>query len=214
MFANYPEVRMRLEIDSIRLVSADTAVEEGRAALIPQPPGEARTMSSYTVMHVRQNGQWLMTHVRDTLVELPADVGSVEDLDWLVGSWTSKNKDSEVDVKYRWIEEKQFVARTFSTKQAGKLTSSGLEIIGLDPSTGLISSWSFTSDGSHAMGVWVPHENGWIVESDGVLTDGTPTYAINILSHVDDNTLSWKSQDRFVDETGVPDRPEVLLKRK
>ena len=214
LFDNYPEARMRLEIDSIRLVSADTAVEEGRAALIPQPPGEERTMSSYTAIHVRQNGQWRMTHVRDTLVELPADVGSLEDLDWLIGSWNSKQKDSEVDVKYRWIENKQFVARAFSTKQSGKVISSGLQIIGLDPSTEMITSWSFTSDGGHAMGVWLPHEKGWMVESEGVLADGTTTYAINILSHVDDNTLSWKSHDRFVDETGLPDLAEVLLKRK
>ena len=60
------------------------------------------------------------------------------------------------------------------------MTSTGLQIIGVDPSTDQIISWSFPSTGGHAMGYWAPHGNGWIVESSGVMKDGTETSSITI----------------------------------
>ena len=75
------------------------------------------------------------------------------------------------------------------------------QMIGVDPSTGQITSWSFASDGGHAMASWAPHESGWIVESAGVMADGTETNATNILSRVDNGTLLWKSGDRVVGES-------------
>ena len=83
------ELRMLLEIDSVRLINSDTAIEEGRAAVVPQPPGETRVMSQYTAVHVRKDGKWLTANLRDTRVELPPDLGQLEDLDWLVGTWTA-----------------------------------------------------------------------------------------------------------------------------
>ena len=74
LFQSIPDVRLQMEIDSIRLINADTAIEEGRAAISPQPPGAVRVMSRYTAVHVRQDDRWLMADVRDTRVELPLDV--------------------------------------------------------------------------------------------------------------------------------------------
>ena len=65
-------------INSIRMISPQIAIEEERAALVPQPPGENRLMSRYTAVHINQDGQWLMTDVRDTLMELPPDMGQLE----------------------------------------------------------------------------------------------------------------------------------------
>jgi hypothetical protein len=205
---------LRLEIDSIRLINPQTAIEEGRAALTPQPPGAVRVMSSYTAVHVKQDGKWLMADVRDTRLELPPDPGRLEDLGWLVGRWSSANKDRQVGVSCRWIQNQRFLARTHAVTDGGKTVSGGLEVIGRDPSTGRITSWSFTSDGGHAVGIWAPHENGWIVESVGVMNDGTVTYATNILSRKDNDTLAWKSVSRAAGDKLLPDTDEVALKRK
>ncbi len=109
LFQSIPDVRLQMEIDSIRLINADTAIEEGRAALSPQPPGAVRVMSRYTAVHVQQDDRWLMADVRDTRVELPPDAGQLEDLEWLVGTWSVTNKDAQVEVNCRWIENQQFL---------------------------------------------------------------------------------------------------------
>ena len=214
LFQSIPDVRLQMEVDSIRLINADTAIEEGRAAISPQPPGAVRVMSRYTAVHVRQDDRWLMADVRDTRVELPPDPGPLEDLQWLVGTWSVANKDAQVEVNCRWIQNQQFLERTHAVTESGKETSGGLEIIGVDPSTGRITSWSFTSDGGHAVGIWAPRENGWTIQSIGVMKDGTPTSATYFLSRKDNDTLLWKSGDRTVGDALLPDSDEVTLKRK
>ena len=214
LFENSPdELDMKLEIDSIRMISPQIAMEEGRVALVPQPPGENRVMSRYTAVHINQDGRWLMTDVRDTLVELPPDTGQLEDLEWLVGTWIANSKEAQVEWKCRWIENRHFLARSHSVTESGKVTSTGLEIIGVDPSTGRITSWSFPSAGGHAMGIWAPHENGWIVESSGVMKDGTGNQCHPHLSRKDKDTLVWKSVTVTVGDSLLPDTPEVAERR-
>ncbi len=208
------DVELKLEIDSIRLVSSDTAIEEGRAALTPQPTGDFRVMSRYTAVHVKQGDEWFMADVRDTRVELPPDAGQVEDLEWLVGTWTGGTKENHVISRCRWIENQHFLARSYSVTEGGKETSTGLQIIGLDPSTGRITSWTFASDGGHAVGIWSPHQTGWVIQSSGAVQDGTETGAVQILSRQDQDTLTWKSVDRTLGDDLLPDLPEVTLKRR
>lgn len=214
LFENTSDVKIRIEIDSVRLVGATTAVEEGRSALTPQPPGANRVMSVYTAVHTLQDGKWLMAHVRDNRVELPLDVGQLEDLNWLVGTWTAVNEKARVEIKGRWIEENHYLARTHSVTDSDKVTLTGLEIIGVDPETERITSWSFNSDGGRAVGIWAPHDQGWIVESVGATGDGTATLAINNLSQTDNDTLVWNSTDRFIGDVPLPDIQNVTLTRQ
>ena len=214
LFANSSEeFDLRLEIDSVRFINPQTAIEEGRVALTPQPPRAVRVMSRYTAVHVKQDGKWLMADVRDARVELPPDPGQLDDLGWLVGKWSATNQGVQVEVDYRWIENQHFLASTHTATESGRVTATALEIIGRDPSTGRITSWSFTNDGGHAVGIWAPHGNGWTVESAGVMKDGIPTGAANTLSYRDGNTLLWRSGNRSVGDTLLPDTDEMALKR-
>ena len=136
-------------------------------------------MSRYTAVHVKQDGKWLMADVRDTRTNCRRMQGSWRTWSgWLVPGDRAAN--AHIAIQCRWIENQHFLARTNQVKEGEKVISTGLEIIGLDPSTGRITSWHFTSDGGHAIGLWTPYENGWIVESAGVMKDGTPTSATNI----------------------------------
>lgn len=214
LFASSSNVKLKLEIDSIRSLNATTVLEEGRIALTPQPIGSVRVMSAYDAVHTLQDGKWLMAHVRDTRIELPTDRGRLDDLDWLVGTWSAANDDVQVEVKGRWIENNHYLARTHSVTQKGKVTSTGLEVIGVDPSTGQITSWSFTSDGGLAIGRWVPGNGGWVVESVGATGGGLETVATTTLSRKGDDTLVWASVDRFAGDMPLPDLQAVTLKRQ
>ena len=87
------------------------------------------------------------------------------DLEWLIGDWSSEHEGVQLDVTCRWIANKNFVERTHQVTEGGHVTSSGSEIIGWDPSAQVIKSWTFSSDGGHAVGVWSGHDSGWVVET-------------------------------------------------
>jgi uncharacterized protein (TIGR02246 family) len=70
-FAAHPGVKIEIAIDSLRLISADAAIEDGRAILDPAP-ASAPAVSKYTAVHVKSGGQWLMSTVRDTRVDTPS----------------------------------------------------------------------------------------------------------------------------------------------
>jgi uncharacterized protein (TIGR02246 family) len=208
------DLAMRIEIDSIRVINAHTAIEEGRSALLPQSPDDTRVMSRYTAVHVNQDGRWLTAEVRDSFVELLPDAGDLQDLGWLVGNWGSTKNDASVEIRCRWVENNRFLLRTDAVTESGTATVGGLEVIGVDPSTQRITSWYFTNDGGHAVGVWTPTGGSWAVESLGVMEDGTETAATYILSRSDDDSLVWRSVDRMLGDATLPDMPEVTLKRK
>ena len=73
-FAANDDIKMRVAVESIRLLSPTTAIEEGRTTLVPMPPG-APGASQYTALHVKQDGRWLLASVRDTRVEIPSTYG-------------------------------------------------------------------------------------------------------------------------------------------
>ncbi len=170
-------------------------------------------MSRYTAVHVKGDGAWLTAELRDTRVELPPETGQLQDLDWLVGTWNASKNDTSVVIRCRWVENNRWLLRTDAVTESGQPTAGGLEVIGIDPSTGRITSWHFTNDGGHAVGVWTPMDGSWAIQSVGVLEDGTETASTNILSRSADDSLIWKSVDRMVGDATLPDMPEVVLKR-
>ena len=67
VFANGPHAEMQIAIESLRLLSKDTAIEEGRSVVVPGPNGTG--VSRYTAIHVKVGEQWLMASVRDQWIE-------------------------------------------------------------------------------------------------------------------------------------------------
>ncbi len=213
LFQEQSDLQMSNQVDSIRMLGPDTAIEEGRTALTPQPVGEPRVMSSYTAVHVKQDGKWRMADLRDTRIVMPPDYGSLADLSFLVGSWTAQADDAKIDLQFQWMAGNRFLVRNHSGTNADKLAVSGVEVIGVNPTTSQVTSWIFTSDGSHSVGLWAPTDSGWIIEYEGVTADGTPTMATNHLMRSSDEKYSWRSENRVVGTNRLPNTPEIELKR-
>src|SRR5262249_4530974 len=72
-FEKNKSLKAKIEVESLRFVSRDTAVEEGYFTL---RKGDEHTSSRYSVLHVRDKGRWLMALVRDW----PGDATSPNDL--------------------------------------------------------------------------------------------------------------------------------------
>jgi uncharacterized protein (TIGR02246 family) len=212
-FADGRKVTLRITIDSLRLLSKDAAIEDGRAAVDP-PPAGVPGFSKYTVVHARVDGKWLMASVRDTHVETPSAYRNVADLDWLIGTWIAEAHGHKTESVCRWIANKSFVQRTYTMTRADGMKSSGVQIIGFNAEDNHVQSWNFSPDGGHAVGVWIPREGGWRAQMRGVTGDGTVTASVNLLTRLDDNAYVWQSVERTAAGTSLPDSDEVIMKRQ
>lgn len=211
-FADHKGVQIRIVIDSVKLLSETAAIEDGRAMLEPAPAGAPAT-SKYTAVHVKVNGKWLMSTVRDSRVETPSAFGRLQDLEWLVGKWTAEEHGAKMEVVCRWIADKSFLERKYTLTKHNGTAASGVQIIGYNPQAGHVQSWTFASDGGHAVGVWTPRENGWAVETQGMAGDGSNTSAINVWTRIDDQAYAWQSVRRTLNGETMPDTDEVVLRR-
>lgn len=211
-FAAHPGAKITLVVDSLRLANDSSAIEDGRS-VVQVDRIAAGGYGKYTALHVKVDGKWLMSSVRDTRVESSSPDHQLQDLEWLVGSWIAEENGAKMEVACRWIAGNNFLERSYSVKRSDQVITSGLQVIGWNPQTQRIQSWIFTSDGGHAIGLWSPRKDGWAIETEGMLTDGTPTRAINLLTRLDDNAFSWKSVERSAGGIPLPETEEVLLKR-
>ena len=83
----------------------------------------------------------------------------------------------------------------------------------VDPETGRIRSWGFEDDGAHSQSVWVCDGKSWILDSRGVLADGTPTAERIVLQRVGPDAFTWRSIDRVIGDNALPDMPPMRLTR-
>ena len=206
-------VRIQIVVDAVKLLSDSAAIEDGRAILDP-PPAGAPAITKYTVVHVKVDGKWLMSTVRDTRLETASAYHNVADLEWLIGNWSAEEHGAKMESICRWVANKSFVERKYTVTHADHSTTSGVQLIGFNPQSNQIQSWNFSSDGGLAIGTWTPRENGWSAEVHGTTGSGVGTSAVNILTRLDDNAYTWQSVQRSAGGQSLPDTGEVVLKRQ
>ena len=213
LFKEHPGARIEVKVQSVEVPSPAVAIEDGAATVFTKdaPP----TSSRYTAVHVQQNGKWLMATVREQHVDAPSNYGRLQALEFLVGRWQAKSDDTQVDTDFHWIANKSFLMRSYTVRRAGAVASSGVQIIGFDPLANRIRSWSFDSSGGYGAGLWTAAQDGWRIESTGILPDGTPTSSRDALVRVpgEDNTFGWRSTNRAAGGAALSDLPEIVLDR-
>ena len=213
LFAAQPDTKLQLIIDSVRVLSESVAIEDGQAVVEPAPAG-AFGISKYTAVHVKVDGKWLLASVRETLVDTSSPSDDLNDLEWLIGDWTAEENGARTDSKCRWIVNKKFVERSYTTTQIGGAVTTGLQIIGWNSQANHVQSWSFSADGGHANGVWSATEGGWLAKVTGSTGESVSTTAVNVLKRLDNNAYVWQSMDRTIGDVRLPDTDEVVIRRK
>ena len=100
-----------------------------------------------------------------------------------------------------------------TAKKDNTPAAGGMQIIGVDPASGRIHSWTFDNDGGLGEAVWTWDGEKWVIESSGTLADGLPTTATNFLSRSGDDAFTWRSVQRTVNGDSLPDIGMVKVKR-
>jgi uncharacterized protein (TIGR02246 family) len=208
LFKLKPAGKLEMEILSIHFPSPDTAIEDGILRL-QYPGAELPTSTRYSALHVRLGDGWKVAIAR----EWGANEDKLDELRWLIGKWSAKTKAREIQSSFEWDENKTYIRNTFRVKEGDKVISAGTQMIGTDPKTGQIRSWTFEVDGGNGQCLWVRDGNRWLLDSVGELPDGTDTAAVNVLTRLNDDAFVWRSIDRALGSTDLPDTDPVKLTR-
>ena len=119
---------------------------------------------------------------------------------------------AEIETTYSWHASHKFIEAKFTIKEKDR-TFSGTQVIGVDPATGALHSWTFEADGGVAEADWRRDGDHWVLDASGSLTDGTTLTETNVLRRVNDDTITWQSVERLLDDSPIADLPPVKVVR-
>ncbi len=208
-FAKTPEVEAEVHPGSLRFLASDLAIEEG-SVTVRRGPVEPATTASYSALFVREDGSWRLAQLGESPED---DEPSIADLAWIIGEWKSlSGAGAEIRTTYSWAPNKRFIIAQFTIKEK-ELALTGSQVIGVDPATGALHTWTFEADGGVGEADWSPDGDQWVLDAVGTLADGSTLVETNILRRVDDDTFTWQSIDRTFDDTELADLAPVKVTR-
>jgi uncharacterized protein (TIGR02246 family) len=208
LFAATPELQAALRTDAVHFLSADAATAEGSVE-IRRGPAASASRARYSALLVREGGRWLLAQ----LSESPDDRVSVEDLAWLIGTWRSTaGQDAEIQTTYAWSPGKKFIQARFTLREK-QLELTGTQVIGVDPATGVLHTWTFEADGGVGEADWSRDGDHWVLDAAGTLIGGATLDETNVLRRVDDDTFTWQSIGRTLDGAPLPDLRPIKVTR-
>jgi len=211
-FDEHKGLKLRIDSHSLRFVTPDVAIEDGTTAVLPADGG-APSRARYSIVHVKKDGQWLLSSVRDAPFVPPGNYEHLRVLEWAVGDWASEEKGAVERLSVAWDDNQNFLHATFSTTIKDDSVGTAHQWIGWDPNAKRIRSWIFDATGGFGEGAWSRDGKKWIIKTTTVLQDGKKATATNIVTPVDADTLLLQSTDRSVSGEKLPDSKEFKLKR-
>jgi uncharacterized protein (TIGR02246 family) len=202
-----PPAKVEVDVRSVRFPSRDSAVEEG--FLRHHPAGTALPSSTrYQTVLVREDGKWLIAYSREWAPE-----DRLGDLSFLLGRWEGGPKGEEVAITFTKDLDGPFIVGKFSRQANGKPRIAGTMRIGRDVERHQLRSWHFDADGGHGQCLWLRDGDKWVLDAVGSTGDGTPTAAVNMLSRLGPDEITWRSIDRMVGGKPLPDTLPIKLTR-
>jgi uncharacterized protein (TIGR02246 family) len=209
--------KQRIQVRTIRFVRPEVAMEEGSAVM--RAADGSMQSGPYLAVWVKQGGKWLLSSVRDLPgsdedeeEDRAASYSRLKPLAWLIGEWTSKKGD--VSLSCKWGPNQSFIVQEFTVKQAGGKVLSVSQRIGWDGPREEVRSWIFDSQGGHSIGEWSREGNTWTVATEGSLPDGRIGTSTSIYKYINDDSFTWTSRDREVDEQPLPDVEVNFIRKK
>jgi uncharacterized protein (TIGR02246 family) len=215
LFAANKGLKLKLSVLSIHLVGQSAAVVDASAELSPPLPTLPAEPRSTLVLQLH-DGHWLVETARDTLVYSASNYHNLKAIEWLIGDWSDEpaaGAGAHLHSSCAWTADKNFLIRKYSMGGTGRRAVTGTEVIGWDPRRHRIRAWNFDSNGGYGESTWQQEGDHWVIRHSGVLPDGSEVSALHVVSRLDGDTVSLKSQERTINGQREPDAKEVVVHR-
>lgn len=212
IFKDAPELKLSVDVESIRFLSPNVAVENGTAKSMT-PKGEPDEVH-YGAVYVKSDGKWLLDRVNDEEPDAATPYDQLQALEWLVGRWIDQDDKVRIETECHWAKNRNFLIRSFTVEAGDQIDMSGMQVIGWDGADKKIRSWTFDSDGGFAEAVWSKTGDRWFISNKGVTADGDKATMVNVIKPVDENSFTWQTLERTVGGELLPNVAEVLIVRE
>lgn len=205
-FERFPGAKLAMEVESIRAIGPNLAIEEG-TRYIAAREGNGKATLRYSAVRTRTTaGQWLIASIREFNNDpLPTPHERLASLGWIVGDWVNEGTDGLVKISYRWSEEGNFLLGDYQVHLTGLPAMKSTQRIGWDPVAGRIRSWLFDADGGFAEGHWAAVEGGFVVKSNSSNPDGSSGSVTMTITPKGKDHFTMKGTDRIIGEERAPD---------
>jgi uncharacterized protein (TIGR02246 family) len=213
LFEMNPGAKLEIDVDSIRFLGPDVAVETGRTRLSRSRGGDPES-DRFLVILVKRDGQWRPSLAQEVPARASNHRERLEDLAWMVGEWVEKEPALDVLATCDWSTDRNFLVRMYTVRLPGRPPLSGTQRIGWDAASNKLRSWVFDTDGGFSEGVWSLEGGRWVIRETGVLGDGRKVSATQVFNPVGPNEVRWKSTERLVGGKPAPDLGEIIMVRK
>jgi uncharacterized protein (TIGR02246 family) len=201
IFADDP-AQIAIEVDSVRLVAPNLAIEDGTFHLTPADDENAPpTSTSYTAVLMKNgDGVWQIASTR-SLDDVTDAAGQLADLaKVLKGEWTSRTSDGvQLDLAFGWDASGKFLSGEMLSTTSDAEPQPGTIRISWDAARKSIVSWMFDAEGGSTFGIWTPAGDGWMIRSEGTTAEGESRTATQKLTTEGNETLIWAITDRVID---------------
>jgi uncharacterized protein (TIGR02246 family) len=210
-FAENKGATLDVQVDSVRPIDSDLYEEKGTTT-VTSPNGDKQS-SSYTAIHVKKDGQWLISRLYEFPAPNPTPAEQLSQLAWMVGTWKDKGGSTSVETKADWARGNNFLTRTFKVSQGDDVLLEGWQIIGWDPVQNQIRSWIFDSDGGYGQGFWTRDGDRWLVKETRVSADGSESSAEQTLTYIDQDHCTYESANRTLNGDLQPNIDKIEIDR-
>jgi uncharacterized protein (TIGR02246 family) len=212
LFAPAKGLKIRIDSDSLRFVTPEVAIEDGTSEVYP-PEGAPPSRARYTIVHVKKDGQWLLSSVREAAIPPPINE-HLRALEWAIGEWAGETEQGEAErIAIALDENQNFIVASFTTALKGAPIGGAKQWIGWDPIAKNVRSWIFDATGGFGEGAWTNDGDRWVVKTTSVLQDGKKANATYVVKRIDSDTMTCQFTDRNLDGKSLPDTKEVKMKR-
>jgi uncharacterized protein (TIGR02246 family) len=204
-----------IEVSSVRLVTPDIAIEDGKAHFTPPGEGTIPRSIAYTaVLAKNAEGAWLIASSR-TLRDVTDAAGQLAVLSSsLIGEWTSTTADGvRLDLAIGWDKSGKFLTGEILTTTADAEPQTGTIRIAWNAAKNSIVSWMFDSEGGVIEGVWTPSETGWLIRAEGTTADGETFSAMQKITTEGKDVIQWDASQRVIEGAKQPDNKMRLVRQ-
>ena len=208
----HPEARIGIEVGTVTPLAQTLTRVEG-IMTFSRTADALPVVSRFMSLRVLEEGSWKLA---ESVVE-PASAAAVEDLDWLLGSWSAKSADgSSIQATFEKVIGGHAILGRMTVTAANGSDLEAIEIIHADRIAHALRSWVFDSRGATATG---------LIESDGITLNrtlvGTPSPAsggqrsnwVQLIMPGGPDAFTLHSIERSIDGRRLPDADPLHFRR-
>lgn len=211
-FKENPKAKMNVKVDRVRWIKSDVAQINATVTVITAD-GEASTNQLMAVI-VQDKNQWMITSAEEYATPLPkTSADALKDLEWMIGEWRDEAPNVKVATQVRWSRHNAFLIRAYTVDFGEGDVHEGTQIIGWDPRSQQIRSWTFDSDGSFSEETWTKSDEEWMMRSFRTLADGRYGVSTHILTPNGNDHFTVRIIGREVDGQLLPSSDPIKIVR-